>query len=131
MDSRKIVYKETAIVAVGELIGTALMIAVYAALGKFSGRVLWSAGAGCGVMIANYFVMAITVSIATDRAGAGNPNGAKKLVQLSGVARLFLMAGVLGLGILLGAEVVALVVPLLFVRPTLFLAEFFRKKGDA
>lgn len=131
MDSRKIVYKETAGVAVGIVIGTALMIAVYAVLGKLTGRVLWSAAAGCGVMIANYFVMAITVSLATDRARAGNPEGAKKLVQFSGVVRLFLMAGVLGLGILLGAEVVALAVPLLFVRPTLFLAEFFRKKGDA
>ena len=131
MDSRKIVYKETAIVAVGELICTAVMIAVYAALGKLNATVLWSAAAGCGVMIANYFVMAITVSNATDKARAGNPMGAKKMVQLSGILRLFLMAGVLGLGILLGAEVVALVVPLLFVRPTLFLAEFFRKKGDA
>ncbi len=131
MDSRKIVYKETAIVAVGELIGTALMVAVYAILGKLTGTVLWSAGAGCGVMIANYFVMAITVSNATDRARGGDPAGAKKVVQLSGVLRLFLMAGVLGLGIFLGAEVVALVVPLLFVRPTLFISEFFRKKGDA
>ena len=131
MDSRKIVYKETAIVAVGELVGTALMLAVYGAIGKFTGTVLWSALAGCMVMIANSFIMAITVSNATDRASAGDPAGAKKAVQLSGIVRLFLMAGVLGLGILLGAEVVALVVPLLFVRPTLFISEFFRKKGDA
>ena len=131
MDSRKIVYKETAIVAVGEVIGTALLVAVYAIIGKFTGKVLWSALTGCGVMIANYFIMAVTVSNATDRARAGDPAGAKKAVQLSGILRLLLMAGVLGLGILLGAEVVALVVPLLFVRPTLFISEFFRKKGDA
>lgn len=131
MDSRKIVYKETAIVAVGEVIGTAVIVAIYAVIGKFTGKVLWSALAGCMVMIVNYFIMAVTVSNATDRATAGDPAGAKKAVQLSGILRLFLMAGVLGLGILLGAEVVALVVPLLFVRPTLFISEFFRKKGDA
>lgn len=131
MDSQKLVYKETAIVAIGEIIGTALMLGVFFAIGKFSGKVLWSGIAGSLVMILNYFFMAVSVSVATDRAKAGNVAQAKKLVQLSGVVRLFLMAGALILGIVLGAQVVALVLPLVFVRPTLLIAEFFRKKGDA
>lgn len=130
MDSRKIVLKETAIVSIGVLVGSALMIGVYAALGKLSGTVLWSAGAGALVMIVNYFVMAINVTKATERAKAGDAVAAKKMVQRSGALRFFLMVGVLALGIYIGAEVVALVLPLLFVRPTLFLAEFFRKKED-
>ena len=40
------------------------------------------------------------------------------------------MAVALILGIKLGANVIALVLPLAFARPILMLAEFFRKKGD-
>ena len=43
MDSRKIVYKETAIIAVGELILSAAMVLVFAALGYFKMNVLWGA----------------------------------------------------------------------------------------
>ena len=40
-----------------------------------------------------------------------------------------LMILIVTLGIKLGANVIALVLPLLFVRPILTIAEFFRKKG--
>ena len=130
MDSRKIVYQETAIVAVGELICTALMVGVFAALGQFRMNVLWGALTGCGVMIANYFFMAVTVSLAADRAEKGQSKQAKSMIQLSSVVRLLLMGVALVVGIKLGANVIALLLPLLFVRPILMLAEFFRKKGD-
>lgn len=130
MDSRKIVFQETAIVAAGELICSALMVGVFAAVGHFTMNVLWSAIAGCGIMILNYFFMAVIASIAADRAKEGNTQQAKKLVQLSSAVRLVLMGLALFVGIRLGANVIALVVPLLFVRPTLLIAEFFRKKGD-
>ena len=72
MDSRKIVFRETGIIAAGELIGSALMLLVYAALDAFTLQVLCSALAGCFVMIANYFFMAVTASVAADRAEQGN-----------------------------------------------------------
>lgn len=130
MDSRKIVYKETAIVAVGELICCALMVAIFAALGYFQMNVLWGALAGAGVMTVNYFFMAVTVSLAADKAQQGQTKQAKQMVQISSTVRLILMGVVLVAGIKLGANVIALALPLVFVRPILMVAEFFRKKGD-
>ncbi len=130
MDSRKIVFKETAIVAVGELILSAVMVGAFAALGYFQMNVLWGALAGCAVTVANYFFMAVTVSLAADKAQEGQVQQAQKMVQLSSVLRLAVMAVVLFIGIRLGANVLALVLPLVFQRPILMLAEFFRKKGD-
>ncbi len=130
MDSRKIVFRETAIVAAGELICSAVMVGIFALLGYFTMNVLWSAFSGCLVMIANYFFMAVTVSLAADQAEQGNTKQAQNMVQLSSVTRLIVMALVLFLGIKLGANVIALVLPLVFQRPILMLAEFFRKKGD-
>ncbi len=130
MDSRKIVFRETAIIAIGELICSALMVAVFAALGYFQMNVLWGALAGCLIMIANYFFMAVTVSLAADRAERGQVQQGQKMVQLSSVVRLLCMGVALLIGIRLGANVVALVLPLTFARPILMLAEFFRKKGD-
>ena len=130
MDSKKIVFKETAIIAVGELICSGIMVGIFAALGQFRMNVLWGALAGSAVMIANYFFMAVTVSLAADRAEQGEVEQAKKMVQLSSVGRLIAMGLVMFLGIKLGANVIALVLPLAFARPILMLAEFFRKKGD-
>lgn len=130
MDSRKIVFRETAIIAVGELICSALMVAVFAALGYFQMNVLWSALAGSLIMTINYFFMAVTVSLAADRAERGQVQQGQKMVQLSSVIRLLCMGAALLIGIKLGANVVALVLPLAFARPILMLAEFFRKKGD-
>ena len=130
MDSKKIVFTETAIIAVGELICSGIMVGIFAALGQFRMNVLWGALAGSAVMIANYFFMAVTVSLAADRAEQGEVEQAKKMVQLSSVGRLIAMGLVMFLGIKLGANVIALVLPLAFARPILMLAEFFRKKGD-
>lgn len=130
MDSRKIVFKETAIVAVGELLCSAVMVGIFAALDRFQMNVVWSALAGSLVMIANYFFMAVTVSLAADQAQQGNPEQGQKMIRLSSTVRLLVMAAVLLLGIKLGGNVIALALPLTFARPVLMLAEFFRKKGD-
>ncbi len=130
MDSRKVVFKETAIIAVGELICSAIMVGVFAALDMFQMHILWSAFAGSLIMIANYFFMAVTVSLAADRAEKGQVEEAQKLIKLSSTVRLLVMAAALLIGVRLGGNVVALALPLVFARPILLLAEFFRKKGD-
>lgn len=130
MDSRKIVFQETAIVAVGELIGAAIIVGIFAALGMFQMRVVWSALAGSAIVIVNYFLMAVTVSLAADRAEKGEVEQGQKMIRLSSTVRLLVMAVALFVGIRLGAQVVALALPLVLVRPILLLAEFFRKKGD-
>lgn len=131
VESQKIVWKETAVAAIGILAGSAIMVGVYALLDKFSLIVLWSALAGSGIMILNYFFMAVTASVAADRAQKGDAKSAQNMVQLSSVVRLLAMGGALLLGIRLGGNTIALVLPLTFARPTLMMAEFFRKKDDA
>ncbi len=130
MDSRRIVFKETAVVAVGEVVLSAAMVGVFAALGRFQWGVLWGALTGCLVMIANHFFLAVTVSLATDRAQAGDVKGAKTSVQLSGIVRLLVIGVALVTAIKLGCNPIATILPLAFVRPVLMLADFFRKKGD-
>ena len=130
MDSRKIVFRETAIIAVGELICSAIMVGVFAALGQFSLAVLFSALGGCLIMTGNYFFMAVTVSLAADRAEAGQVQQAQKMMQLSSIVRLAVMGIAIFVGIKLGGNAIALALPLIFARPVLMLAEFFRKKGN-
>lgn len=130
MDSRKIVFKETAVIAIGELVLSAIMVCLFAALGYFRMNVLWSALGGSCIMTLNYFFMAVTVSVAAERASQGEVEQAQKMVQLSSVVRLFVMGVLLFAGIQLGGNVIALVLPLAFARPILMLAQFFRKKGD-
>ncbi len=130
MDSRKIVFRETAIVAAGELICCGIMVGIFALLDFFSMRVLWSAVCGCLTMIGNYFFMSVSVSLAADRAEKGDPEQGKKMIRLSSTVRLGVMLVILLIAIKLGANVIALALPLLFVRPILMLSEFFRKKGD-
>lgn len=130
MDSRKIVFKETAIIAIGEVICSAATVGVFAALGRFQMNVLWGSLTGCGIILANYFLMAVFVSLATDRAAAGNAAGAKKMIQLSSLLRLVMMGVLLFAGFKLGFNAISLALPLLLLRPIMLVAEFFRKKGD-
>ena len=131
MDQRKIVYRETAIIAVGELILSGIMVGIFAALGYFRMNVLWGAVMGSVIMIVNFLFMAVTVSLGADRARQGDARQAQKMVQLSSAVRLVVMGAVLILGIKLGANVPALLLPLVFARPILMLSAFFRKKGDS
>lgn len=130
MDQRKLVMQEVAVMAVGELICSAIMVGVFAALGYFQMNVLWSAVAGCLIITLNYFFMAINVNQAADRAQAGQVEQAQKMVQLSSTVRLICMGAALAVCIKLGANVIALLLPLVFFRPILMVWEFFRKKGD-
>ena len=128
MDSRKIVMKETAIVAVGEAILTAAMVGVYVALHRFDMKVLWSALAGFLVVVGNHFFMAIAVNLAADRAEKGDVQQAQKTLRTSSVFRFLAMGAALLLCLLWKANALALLLPLLFIRPILMLSEFFRKK---
>ena len=130
MDKRVLVMKQSAAIALGELVCSAVMVGIYAALGKFSGAVLLSAIAGCVIVTLNFFFMSITVNMAADKAENGDAKQAKKMVQTSSVLRLLCMGAAMLLGIKLGADVIALVLPLAFLRPVLMITEFFGKKGD-
>ena len=129
-DSRKLVLKETAIIAIGEVLCVALMCGVYALIGKWSLSVLLGGLIGWLVATGNFFFLAVVATLASDKAEAGDPMSGQKLMKSSYPIRLLVMAAALILCAKSGMfDVIALVVPLLFVRPILTVKEFFRKKG--
>lgn len=130
MDSRKIVFQETGIVFLGQILGIAVMFGVYALLGKWSGAVLLGGVLGGILAVANFLIMSICVSLAADRAQQQNVKGGKALLQGSFLVRYALLFLALIAGAKSGrCDLIALVLPLVFVRPILTLGEFFRKKG--
>ena len=130
-ESRKLVLKETALIAAGEILCVAIMCVVYALIGKFQISVLLGGLAGLLVATDNFFALAVVATLASDKAEAGDPIAGQKLMKSSYPIRLLAMAGVLILCAKSGAvDVIALVLPLLFVRPILMIAEFFRKKEE-
>lgn len=129
MDSRKMIIKETGIVAAGILCCSAIMVAIFAALGYFSMNVLWGAILGSIVIIGNYFFLSITVSLASAKAEQGDTASGQKMLQTSGMLRLVAMGLLLFVFIKMGFNVLALVLPLAFLRPVLMLWEFFGKRG--
>ena len=129
-ESRKIVLKETAIIAIGEVLCVAAMCGVYALLEKFHLSVLLGGLVGMAFAIGNFFFMAVAATLAADKAEAQDVEGGKKLMKSSYPIRLLVLAGGLILCAKSGVfDVLALVLPLVFVRPVITLAEFFRKKG--
>lgn len=132
MDMRKYVLRQTGLVAFGEAVGVAAMLGVFALLGYFDKTVLLGGIVGGAVAVGNFFAMAIGVNIAADKAQNQNVKGGQATVKASYMLRLVVMAVVLFAFAKSGlCNVIALVVPLVFVRFTLTLAEFFRRKpGD-
>ena len=131
MDSRKIVFKETAIIAVGVVICTAVMVGVFALLGKFDSGVILGGVFGCVLAILNFFFMAVGASLAADKAEQQNVKGGMGLVRSSMLIRYVILFVILFALAKSGiCNRLALVLPLVFVRPALSVGEFFRKKGD-
>lgn len=132
MDSQKIVYQETGIVAIGVLICTAVMIGAFALLGKFDTSVLLGGIVGAILSIGNFFFMAVGTSLAADRAEKQDVKGGQVLIRNSYMLRLAVLFVLLFACAKSGLfNLFALVLPLIFVRPSLTIAEFFRKKGNA
>lgn len=132
MDMRKVVLRQTGIVALGELIGIAAMIGIFALLGKFDASVLLGGIVGGIVAVGNFLAMAIGVNIAADKAQNQNVKGGQATIKGSYLLRIVVMFLVLFAFVKSGiCNVIALVVPLIFVRFTLTVYEFFRRKpGD-
>ena len=129
MDMRKYVLRQTGIVGLGEAIGVAAMIGIFALLGAYDSRVLLGGLVGGAVAVANFLVMAIGVNLAADKAEQQDVKGGQATVKGSYMLRMIGMAVVLFAFAKSGlCNVIALVVPLIFVRFTLTLQEFFRRK---
>lgn len=129
IQSRKIVWKETGSVLLGEAVCVALMLAVYGLLGFFSVKVLYSAIIGLFLACLNFFVMAMMVTLAADRAQMQDVAGGQKLLKASYPVRILVLALILFACGRSGLfDILAMALPLLFVRPAMLVTEFFRKK---
>lgn len=130
MDSRNIVFKETAIILVGELIFLPLMLLIFFLAGHFDRTVVYGGLAGAVLAVANFFAMAMSTSVAADKAAQQDVKGGQATMQTSFILRQLLLFGALILCAKSGVmNLLALVLPVLFVRPIITIAEFFRKKG--
>lgn len=130
MNSRKIALHETLIILIGEIIGVAVMCGIFALLKKFDLSVLLGGIAGGLITVIHFFSMAVITTLAADRAERQDVEGGKKLLKGSYPIRLLCLVVVLFACAKSGYfNVIALALPLVFVRPTITLAEFFRKKG--
>ncbi len=130
MDSRKIVLQQTAIVLIGQVVCVGIMLAVFALLGHFNNRVLLGGVVGGIIALLNFFFMALFAAIAADRAEQDDVAGGQKLVQLSYPVRMLVLAAILFACAKSGLfNLLALVLPFVFVRPTIMIAGFFGKRG--
>lgn len=131
MDSRKYVLTQTGIIAIGEAVGVGLTLGVFALLNRLDYTVVLGGIVGALVSLLNFFFMAVSLTLAADRAAQQDVKGGKGMVRSSYAIRTIVMFVVLALCAKSGhCNVIALVVPLLVVQPTLLVAEFFRKKGE-
>ena len=132
MDSRKIVYRETGMIAVGQAVCLGVMLAVFALLGHFDRSVLLGGIIGTVLAIANFFFMAVGATLAADKAVRQDVKGGTALVKGSYALRLAVVFLILFACVKSGlCNVFASVLPLVFVRPIITVAEFFRKPGDS
>lgn len=131
MDSRRFVLKETAIVLLGEILCSGAMVGIFALLGKYDSAVLLGAAVGAVLATLNFFFMAVGATLAADKAENQNVKGGKAMIQSSYLIRLVVLFAILFAFAKSGlCNVIALVVPLIFIRPVLTIAEFFRKPGE-
>lgn len=131
LDVRKLVLKETGMMAVGQALCVALMLGIFALLGYLDNAALLGGVLGWLLAVLNHFFLAMGVMMAAQKARGENVKGGKNLVQASFFLRtavLFLvMFALLKSG---RCNVFSLVLPLLFTRPILMVEQFFRKDGD-
>lgn len=131
MESRKYVFQQTLTVAIGVALCAAAMVGVFALLGFFDMSVVWGAVAGSLLALANFLAMAMTTTLAAEKAANQDVKGGQALIQMSYMGRMVLLLVAL---VLCGKSgwfnLIALVIPLVFVRPVLTAAEFLKKKGD-
>lgn len=131
MNSRKIVFHETAIILIGQVICIGIMFGVFALLSKFDRSVVLGGVVGGLLATLNFFFMAICLDLAADKAEKQDVKGGQALTHISYFVRLLVLAVVIFACLKSGYfNIFALLLPLLFVRPTLTIAEFFRKSGE-
>ena len=106
-----------------------LMFGVYAMLHKFSTKVVLGGIFGAALAILNYFLMAVGVFRAADKAEKGDVKGGQREISRSMTIRYLLLILLLFAGAKSGwFDVVAMLVPVAMMRMLIMIGEFFRRK---
>ena len=107
------------------------MFAIFALLGRFDRSVVLGGLIGAVLTILNFFLMAVNANDAADKAINQDVKSGKAMLQFSYAVRLAMIFVILFACVKSSlCNAFAIVIPLLFVRPTITIAEFFRKSGD-
>ena len=130
MDNRKYVFSQVLTVLIGELLLSALMVAVFAILGHFDKSVVYGAAAGAVITTLNHLVLVLSVMAASEKAEKQDVKGGQMLIQMSYFGRTIGLFLILVLCAKSGIfNLIALVIPLVFTRPILTITEKYNKKG--
>jgi hypothetical protein len=140
---------ETAFVAIGEALVSLIVMLVFFLFGKFDYTVALGAVLGAGVITFNFLFLSLTTNKAVDDVMALRGDGEmdeeaaaefakehaqrfQNAVRLSFIIRTFSMLAALVLAFLLSSvfNVIATVIPLLMLRPIIYVRELFRRKED-
>lgn len=128
MESRKVVFHETGIIAIGEVVCLAMMLGVYALVDYFDRTVLLGGVIGTVLAILNFFFMAMGATMAADKAVQQDVKGGQVQIKLSYTLRMIAIFAILFACVKSGlCNALASVLPLVFIRPVITVAEFFRK----
>lgn len=131
MNIRNFILRQIGIIAIGQLICVGAMIGIFALLGHFDITVVIGGIVGAVLSLGNFFFMAISADMAADKAANQDVKGGQAAIKSSFLLRLVVIFVVLAVFAKSGiANPLAMVLPLVFVRPILTVAEFFRKTGD-
>ena len=133
MQKNRDVLRQVGGLAVALLVCIAVMLAVYALLGRLDRLVLLGAVFGWILAVGNFLSLSITVSNALDRAAnGGSPQKAQMEIQTSSVVRPVILVIIYIL--LFRAELcdpLAAILPLLFAQFCIKLIDFFRPDPQA
>ena len=88
MNCKNTAFRVTRTVIIGQVICTAVMIAVFAFVGKYQLSVLLGGIAGALIATGNFFLLSFFANRAADLAEAQDVVGGQKLIQLSYMGRM-------------------------------------------
>ena len=135
MKPQEAVVKETGHIAIGTLILTAVMLIVFAVIGRFNLNVLFGGLYGSALAVANFFFLGLTVQRIAESAQTKSEEvdpDAVKLAKLK-MRQSYLLRMLLGAGLLIVALAalklnwIACVCPLIFPRITISAMDVFKR----
>ena len=126
------IWRETGIIALGQVICVAAMLGVFMLLGRFDMSVLLGGIVGGVLGVVYYMTMVICANIAMKKALDQDVKGGQAVMQLSQLLRMIgLFAVLVACALTKQMNLLALALPIVFVRPILGVADMIQRKGGS